>query len=120
MSDAIDKLIAKVSFPSAGEFFSVVFIPFERDEPSFMGGTAEKVLVQDRSYRDDIFQCLASDASRVVAKKLTGYQFKEPHIFYRPEWQFDDVSALLPALGLSDEAATSPIRATEDNQHEPR
>lgn len=104
--DAVNRLIAEVSFPSAGEHFAVVLLPFTREVPVGMfSETVEKVTTEDRSYRDDIWKCLASDASRVVAQRVFGGYgpSEQPHIFYRPECRFEDVSALLPALGLGAE-----------------
>lgn len=83
MKGAIEKLIQEVSFPSAGEYFSVVCVGWK-----------------DNSYKTDIFQCLASDAQRVVAKRVVGHNYSAPYIFFRPDWRFDDVSALIPVLNL--------------------
>jgi hypothetical protein len=104
MADAIDKLIQEVSFPREGELFSLVLLPFTRDVPAGMfGDTTEKVTVEDRSYRDSVFRCLASDALRVVAVRVFGgYAGDRPHIFYRPQCRFDDVSLIAPALGLTE------------------
>lgn len=104
MKNPIDKLISDVSFPREGEMFGVVFIEKSREELVFDkdGGMAVKTMTMtDRSYRENIFVCIASDANRVVGKNMYGVSWvKEPKLFHRTEWRFDDVSALLPALGL--------------------
>lgn len=83
MSTPIDNLIAAVNFPAKGEYFSCVCTGWP-----------------DNSYKEDVFECLASDASRVVAKRLTNAFSDKPHVFFRPDWRFDDVSGLLEALGI--------------------
>lgn len=110
MDDPIQKLVQQVSFPRAGEMFSVVLLPFTRDVPTgVLGETIEKVTTEDRSYRTDIFKCLASDAVRVVAQRVYGgYRGEAHHIFYRPECRFDDVSLIAPALGLTGDSSPTP------------
>lgn len=101
MTDPIDKLIAKVSFPRAGELFGAVNIPTTRDEMS-MGGAAVKVTSIDNSYRSDIFRCLSADAIRVVGVKVSGHSLSsaKPTILHRDQWRFDDVSLIVESLGI--------------------
>jgi hypothetical protein len=107
MSDPIEKLVADVSFPRAGELFAVFLLPFERNDFSSFGDVSEKVTVVDRSYRGDVWRCLASDASRVVAERIYGGSWKgeKPTIFYRPECRFDDVSLIASVLPLGNSDA---------------
>jgi hypothetical protein len=79
----LEQMIQAVSFPRKGEFFSMVCIGWK-----------------DNSYKESIFECIASDASRVVAKRVHGGWPDSPQVFYRADWQFDDVSELLEALGI--------------------
>lgn len=80
----VDKLIQAVSFPRAGEYFSPVCTGWK-----------------DNSYKSDIMICLASDAFRVVCKKVHGYSYGDaPIILTRDDWRFDDVSSLLSSLGI--------------------
>jgi hypothetical protein len=82
---AMESLIANVTFPRKGDFFSMVCTGWK-----------------DNSYKDTIFKCTASDASRVVCEVVHGAAWHtKPQVFYRADWQFDDVSALLEALGLT-------------------
>lgn len=62
-------------FPKAGEFFGV----------THAGGT-------DGSYRSDVFECLASDEYRVVAKPIVPCFYKEGITFYRSDWVIQTVS----------------------------
>jgi hypothetical protein len=62
-------------FPKAGEFFGV----------THAGG-------KDGSYRDDVWECLASDEYRIVAKPIRPCFYKDGIVFYRSEWIIERVS----------------------------
>lgn len=76
------------AFPAAGEFFGMCCIGWK-----------------DNSYKNTIFECLASDEYRVVAKAVagSGIYSKDPLIFFREDWAFQDVSALLGVFNLGKE-----------------
>lgn len=79
------KIIQELSFPGPGDFFAISSID-----------------KSDKSYRENIFQCLESDATRVVARNVHGYEYGNGvKIFHRIEWRIDNVNHLLPALGFS-------------------
>lgn len=62
-------------FPRAGEFFGV----------THAGG-------KDGSYRDDVWECLASDEHRIVAKPVVPSFYKNGITFYRSDWIIQSVS----------------------------
>jgi hypothetical protein len=83
-------------FPSEGEFFGLVC--------SYMN---------DHSYRTDIFECTASDEKRVVGIRRTrSWSQDEQMIFHRAEWKFEDVTALLPALGFCNQKQAEEIASS--------
>lgn len=68
-------------FPQAGEFFGV----------THAGGV-------DSSYRDDVWECLASDEHRIVAKSITPSWNRNAMTFYRTEWVIERVSNAVVAV----------------------
>lgn len=62
-------------FPQAGQFFGV----------THAGG-------EDGSYRDDVWECLASDEFRIVAKPVVPCFYKNAITFYRTDWIIQRVS----------------------------
>jgi hypothetical protein len=102
VSNQVQKMIADVSFPKSGDFFAVAFIDREIEDFDFMSGAVVKRKITDRSYRTEIFQCLNSDATRVIGRVVHGMDFSgQPKIFHRAEWRMDDVKHLLPSLGFA-------------------
>jgi hypothetical protein len=83
------------AFPKVGDYYGVIC--------SYMN---------DHSYRTDIFKCIASDENRVVGMRKTR-NAGNPVILHRTEWKFEDVSALLPALGLYTKDHVDAIVAVE-------
>lgn len=68
-------------FPQAGQFFGVTHI----------GGT-------DGSYRSDVWECLASDDYRIVAKSITPRWNHNALTFYRTDWIIERVSDAVVAV----------------------
>jgi len=62
-------------FPKAGEFFGV----------THANG-------KDGSYRDDVWECLASDEFRIVARTIIPCFYKDATTFYRADWVIEPVS----------------------------
>lgn len=62
-------------FPKAGDFFGVTH-----------------AAGKDGSYRSDVFECLASDEYRIVAKPIVPCFYKEGITFYRSDWIIQSVS----------------------------
>lgn len=74
-------------FPTKGQFFGVVFAD----------GT-------DRSYREDVWECVASDEYRIVAKALMPCDYKKSIVFYRADWLIQPVSdAVIAAIQVAAE-----------------
>jgi hypothetical protein len=72
-------------FPQVGQFFGV----------THSNGT-------DGSYRDDVWECLASDEHRIVAKPIRPCFYKDGIVFYRSEWIIERVSdAVVAALQVA-------------------
>ena len=88
--------------PVKGQCFYVRFNPKER---VLMGdfGSADKVIkVQDGSYKNNIFRCLATDETHVVAEVVYGSSFsKENYLFVREDVTFSPVGPdVMAALGI--------------------
>jgi hypothetical protein len=66
--------MSEVQFPERGQFFGV----------THAGG-------KDGSFRDDVWECIASDEFRIVAKPVMPSWLKT-HVFYRSEWVIQSVS----------------------------
>jgi hypothetical protein len=62
-------------FPKAGDFFGVTH-----------------AAGKDGSYRSDVFECLASDEYRIVAKPIVPCFYKDGITFYRSDWIIQTVS----------------------------
>jgi len=72
-------------FPQAGQFFGV----------TYADGT-------DGSYRDDVFECIASDEFRIVAKPIKPCFYKDGIVFHRTQWVIEHVSdAVVAALQVA-------------------
>jgi hypothetical protein len=72
--------MSDTNFPEKGQFFGVVFAD----------GT-------DRSYRDDVWECIASDEFRIVAKRITLSWLDGAVTFYRADWIVQPVSDAIVA-----------------------
>jgi len=48
----------------------------------------------DRSYLDSVFECIASDIHKIVAKKIKGYVYgtENNYVFDRSDWQIQKLS----------------------------
>lgn len=58
----------------------------------------------DRSYMEDVFECIASDKLRVVAKRLTGRPAMDSYTFHRRDNWIEIISlAVLTAQGFAEE-----------------
>jgi len=91
----LENMINVLAFPKVGDYFSLYCTRM----PS------------DGSYRGVIFLCTAANATRVVGRRVRPARGEEPaqveeyrHILFRQDWRFDDVTDLLPALGISEKA----------------
>lgn len=81
--------MSDAQFPVKGQHFGVMF-----------------ATAADRSYRDDIFVCLASDQHRVVGKAITPHWNREPMVFHREDWSFQTVDdSLVEAMHFPEEQA---------------
>lgn len=76
--------------PQAGMYFYVAVRSFEREvDDNF--GNVKTLMVQDRSYRGDVFYCMATDDSYIVAERVLGGISYEPHLFSRMDHDFDPI-----------------------------
>lgn len=98
----INEKIKEMSFPKSGDLFAVFpLIGLIANRQTGDGTTIQETRV-DRSYREDVFQCLESDATRVVCRKIDKDEYgKKPIVFHRSEWRIDNINHLLPALGFA-------------------
>lgn len=92
--------------PNKGDRFYVSFKPMERVINDF-GFLAEATVVKqvDRSYCDDIFECLGSDDVLIVGQHLirTGLAAETPLRFRISDCTFDPVGPeVIEALGLGE------------------
>lgn len=67
--------MSDVQFPARGQFFGVTHASGK-----------------DGSYRDDVWECLASDEFRIVAKPIVPSFYKNGITFYRSDWVIQSVS----------------------------
>lgn len=88
--------------PRAGNHFYVKFKPFERIVCT--GLMDEKVvMVQDNSYRDYVFECIATDDTHVVAKRVWNCfgHASSAQLFVKDQVTFMPVGPdVLDALGI--------------------
>lgn len=67
--------MSDVQFPERGQFLGVTHASGK-----------------DGSYRDDVWECLASDEFRIVAKPIVPSFYKNGITFYRSDWIIESVS----------------------------
>ena len=80
--------MSQTDFPNVGQFFGV----------TFADGT-------DRSYREDIWECIACDEHRIVATAIDHIDYKKAIVFYRKDWIIQPVSdAIVAAIQIKVEA----------------
>lgn len=78
--------MSDTKFPEKGQFFGV----------SHANG-------KDSFYRDDVFECVASDEFRIVAKPVMPSWLKT-HVFHRHDWVIQPVSdAVVAAVQVAAE-----------------
>lgn len=65
----------KATFPDVGQYFGVVFADGS-----------------DKSYREDVWRCIASDEHRIVASAIDHCGYKTNVVFYRKDWMIQAVS----------------------------
>jgi len=78
--------------PTAGQCFYVKFNPREKVLHGDLGGADKVIKVQDGSYKDSIFRCIAHDNTHVVATRIYGgYTPKDKYLFVREDVTFNPV-----------------------------
>lgn len=97
----LEEQIKEASFPVSGNVFAV--FPKERDIHRRMSdGTVVVEKIVDRDYRQSVFKCMESDATRIVCREIgRDPLIDKPIIFHRSEWRIDNIDHLLPSLGFS-------------------
>lgn len=91
--------------PTPGHFFYVSVKPMKREVMTGDHTATElkTVVVQDNSWRKDIFKCLALDDTHLVAQKKTGYS-GDPKLFHLGRYDFAPVGpTVMKAMGLETE-----------------
>lgn len=88
--------------PSAGQCFYVKFNPREKVVYGDMGSGDKVIKVQDGSYKDNIFRCIAKDNTHVVATRIYGgYTPKDNYLFVREDVTFNPVGPeVMKALAI--------------------
>jgi hypothetical protein len=76
--------------PLPGMYFYTAVNPFERSVED-MYGDVQTITTTDRSYRGDVFYCMATDDSYILAERVFGGSNYEPHMFSRGEYTFSPV-----------------------------
>lgn len=92
--------------PQAGHLFYVKFNPRERILAGDFGAADRVVKVNDGSYRDQIFRCMAHDETHVVAiREYGGFSNGSTYLFVREDVTFNPVGPdVVKALGLNVES----------------
>ena len=93
--------------PDRGTLFYVSVRPRTSQviEDEFGDARVKDFVIEDRSYREDIFLCVARDSSHLVAKKVVGLgsSMKEtPSLFRCMDYNFSPVGPeVAQALGIA-------------------
>jgi hypothetical protein len=78
--------------PLKDQFFYIRFKPREKVVHGEMFGADKVVTVRDGSYRADIFRCVATDDTNIVAQRVYGgYSSDKPYLFVREDATFNPV-----------------------------
>lgn len=84
--------MSDIKFPEKGQFFGVTHASGK-----------------DGSYRGDVFECVASDEFRIVAKPVMPTWINS-HVFYRSDWVIQTVSdAVVAAVQVAAEIRVQEI-----------
>ena len=69
----------------------------------------KNVLIEDRSFREDVFRCVARDSTHLVAKKVAGLgssYWEKPRLFFCSDYTFSPVGPeVAQALGITDSSS---------------
>ena len=88
--------------PSKGQCFYVRFNPRQKVVMGEMFGADKVITVQDQSYRDVIFRCVATDDTCVVCTRVYGsFSDGKPQLFARADVTFSPVGPdVMQALNI--------------------
>jgi hypothetical protein len=89
--------------PLKDQFFYITFKPREKVVHGEMFGADKVITVRDGSYRGDIFRCIATDDTHIVAQRAYGgWSNDKPYLFVREDATFSPVGPdVMKALGIT-------------------
>ena len=79
-------------YPQPEHFFYVKCNPRVKVLHGDLGGGDKTITVQDGSYKEDIFQCTATDDTHIVCNRVFGgFSNKQPKLFCKDDYTFAPV-----------------------------